>query len=151
MCLQRWKTIFFCKYHERVNFAVTWLRRGSAIIVILHIVISVCLIACGPADAIALAAKHDSLPNATHCPAHPDSNDSQDSQLPDRAPLCEQTHIGVVLASSSRYISDSHHAQLAVPQLMLVALEVFIFPHSSTLLTHMLHWSIPPLADTLRL
>ena len=138
-------------YSERMKFDVTRSRRLRVTLAILLIVIPVCLITCGPADAIDLAANHDSLPNATHCPAHPDSNDSQDSQLPDRAPLCEQTHIGVVLASSSRYISDSHHAQLAVPQLMLVALEVFIFPHSSTLLTHMLHWSIPPLADTLRL
>ena len=131
--------------------AIGWSHQSSAVIVVLQIMVPVCLMTCGDASAKDLATRHDLPPNATHCPAHPDSNDSQDSQLPDRAPLCEQTHIGVVLASSSRYISDSHHAQLAVPQLMLVALEVFIFPHSSTLLTHMLHWSIPPLADTLRL
>jgi hypothetical protein len=151
MSLQRWTTVFQFKYYERVKFAVTrWCRR-SVTIAILPIVIPVCLIVCGPADAIDLAAKHDSLPNATHCPAHPDSNDSQDSQLPDRAPSCERTHFGVPVTSSSTYISDSHNLQLVVPQLTLVQLDVFVFPHSSTLLTHMLHSSISPLAGTLRL
>ena len=151
MSLQRWTTTVQLKYCERVKFAVTRWRRRSVTIAILPIVIPVCLIACGPADAIDLAAKHDSLPNATHCPAHSDSNDSQDSQLPDRVPSCERTHFGVPVTSSSTYISDSHNLQLVVPHLTLVQLDVFVFPHSSTLLTHMLHSSISPLAGTLRL
>jgi len=151
MRLQRWKTTFQCKYHERVNFVVTWLRRGSAIIAILHIVISVCLIACGPANAIDLAAKHDSLPNATHCPAHPDSNDSQDPQLPERAPSCGQTDISIIFDSLNTSVSRAQSAQLVVLHLTLVELDVSAFPHSFTLPIHVLHSSIPPAAGTLRL
>ena len=151
MSLQRRTTVFQFKYYERVKFAVTrWCRR-SVTIAILPIVIPVCLIVCGPADAIDLAANHDSLPNATHCPAHPDSNDSQDSQLPDRAPSCERTHFSVRVTPSSTYFSDSDNLQLVAVHPTLVQLAVFAFPHSSTLPIQVIHSSISPLAGTLRL
>ena len=138
-------------YSERMKFDVTRSRRLRVTLAILLIVIPVCLITCGPADAIDLAANHDSLPNATHCPAHPDSNDSQDSQFPDRAPSCERTHFGVRVTPSSTYISDSGNLQLVVPHPTLVQLAVFAFPHSSTLPIQVIHSPIPPAAKTLRL
>ena len=151
MSLQRWTTTVQPKYCKRVKFAFTRWRRRSVTIAILPIVFPVCLITCGPADAIDLAANHDSLANATHCPAHPDSNDSQDSQLPDRAPSCERTHFGVRVTPSSKYLSDSDNLQLVVPHLTLVQLAVVAFPHSSTLPIQVSHSSISPAAKTLRL
>ena len=142
---------FQLNYSERMKFAVTRWRQRSVALAILPIVIPVCLIACGPADAIDLAANHDSLPNATHCPAHPDSNDSQDSQLPDRDPSCERTPFGIRVTPSSTYISDSDNLQLVVPHLTLVQLAVVAFPHSSTLPIQVIHSSISPAAKTLRL
>ena len=149
MSLQRWTTTVQLKYCERVKFAVTRWRRRSVTIAILPIVIPVCLIACGPADAIDLAAKHDSLPNATHCPAHPDSNDSQDPQLPEHAPSCGQTHISIIFDSLNASVSGTQSAQLVVLHLTLVELDVSAFPHSFTLPIHVLHSSIPPAAGTL--
>ena len=136
---------------RQVKRSIRWSHQSSAVLAILQIMVPVCLMTCGPASAKDLATKHDLPPNATHCQAHPDSHDSQDSQFPDRASSCERTHIGVVLTSSRTYISDSHNLQLVVPRLTLVELDVFAFPHSSTLLTHVLRSSIPPLAGTLRL
>ena len=136
---------------QQVKRFIGWSHQSSAVLAILHIMVPVCLMACGPASAKDLATKSDLPPNATHCPAHPDSHDSQNSQFPDRAPSCERTHIGIVLTSSSTYISDSHNLQLVVPHLTLVELDVFAFPHSSTLLTHVRRSSISPLAGTLRL
>ena len=49
-------------YSERMKFDVTRSRRLRVTLAILLIVIPVCLITCGPADAIDLAANHDSLP-----------------------------------------------------------------------------------------
>ena len=131
---------------------IGWSYQSSVVIAVLQIMVPVCLMTCGPASAKDLATKYDLPPNATHCPAHPDSNDYQNSQPPDRTSSCERTYIGVVLTSSSRYIFDSpHRVQLIVPSLTLVELDVFVFPHSSTLPTHVLHSSIPPPAVTLRL
>ena len=138
-------------YSERMKFDVTRSRRLRVTLAILLIVIPVCLITCGPADAIDLAANHDSLANATHCPAHPDSNDSQDSQLPDRAPSCKRTHFSVRVTPSSKYLSDSDNLQLVVPHLTLVQLAVVAFPHSSTLPIQVIHSPIPPAAKALRL
>ena len=136
---------------RQVKCSIWWSYQSSTVLAILQIMIPVCLMICGPGSAQDLATEHDLPPNATRCPAHPDSHDSQDSQFPDRAPSCERTHIGVVLTSSSTYISDSQNLKLVVRHLTLVELNVFALPHSSTLLTHVLRSSIPPLAGTLRL
>ncbi len=106
---------------------IGWSYQSSMVIVVLQIMVPVCLMTCGPASAKDLTTKHDLPPNATHCPAHPDSNDSQNSQPPDRTSSCERTHIGVVLTSSSRYNFDSpHRVQLIVPSLTLVELDAFV-------------------------
>ena len=136
---------------RQMKRSIGWSVQNSAVLAVLQIMVPVCLMTCDLASVKDLPTKHDLPPNATHCPAHSDSHDSQDSQFPDRAPSCGRTYVGVVLTSSSIYISDSHNLQLVVPHLTLVQLDVFVFPHSSTLLTHMLHSSISPLAGTLRL
>ena len=130
---------------------IGWSHQTSVVIAFLQVIVPVCMATCGPVSAKDLGTKHDLPPNATHCQTHPDSHDSQDSQVPDRAPSCERTYIGIVLTSLSKYLSGSHSVQLVVPHLTLVELDVFAFPHSSTFLTHVLYSSIPPLAGTLRL
>ena len=134
-----------------MNFTSPVFRRSCASIAVLHIVVTVCLTACGPANTLDLTEKHDSPLNATHCPAHQDSNDSQDPQLPERAPSCGQRDIQIVSDSLNRSVSGTQSAQLVVLHLTLVELDVSAFPHSFTLPIHVLHSSIPPAAGTLRL
>ena len=136
---------------RQVKRSTGWSVHNTAILTVLQIMVPVCLMTCDLASVKDLPTKHDLPPNATHCPAHSDSHDSQDSQFPDRAPSCGRTYVGVVLTSSNIHISDSHNLQLVVPHLTLVELDVFAFPHSSTLLAHVLRSAIPPLASTLRL
>jgi len=136
---------------RQVKPFISWSHQSCLGLAIPQIMVSVRLMTCGPASAKDLPTKSDLPTNATHCPVHQDSHDSQDSQFPDRASLCERMQIGIVLTSLRTDISDSYNFQLVVPHRTLVEPDVFAFLHSSTLLTHVRRSSISPLAGTLRL
>ena len=72
-----------------------WLALVPAVV---HVVLPVCLLACGSLSMEAAIHDHDATASSVRCLAHEDSQRSDDSQAPDAAPTCDRSHsaLGII-------------------------------------------------------
>ena len=72
-----------------------WLALVPAVV---HVVLPVCLLACGSLSMEAATHDHDATASSVRCLAHEDSQRSDDSQAPDAAPTCDRSHsaLGII-------------------------------------------------------
>ncbi|MAW63829.1 MAG: hypothetical protein CL473_07595 [Acidobacteria bacterium] len=136
---------------QRVNRTLGRSHWASAVTVVFQVVAPVCMLTCEPTSAEGIVTKHHPTTNVTHCPTHPDSHHSRDSQSPDPLPSCEQTYVGIARTSPGHDVADSSHAQLSVLDQSLVEPDAPSSSFAFTLLTRTFSPSVSPLALNLRL
>jgi hypothetical protein len=74
---------------------VRWLALVPAVV---HVLLPVCVLACGSPSMDAANQDHDATKSSVRCLAHEDSQRSDDSQSPDVAPTCDRSHgaLGII-------------------------------------------------------
>lgn len=72
-----------------------WLALVPAVV---HVVLPVCVLACGSLSMEAATHDHDATASSVRCLAHEDSQRSDDSQSPDVDPNCDRSHgaLGII-------------------------------------------------------
>ena len=136
---------------QRMNRTLGWSHWASAVTVVFQVVVPVCMLTCEPMSAEGVVTKHHPTTNVTHCPTHPDSHHSRDSQSPDPLPSCAQTYVGIARISPGQDVANSSNAQLSVFDQSLVEPKAASSSFAFTLLTRTFSPSVSSLALNLRL
>jgi len=81
-----------------VNWQTSGVRWLPLVAAVVHVVLPVCVLACGSPSMEAATHDPDATIGSVRCLAHEDSQRSDDSQAPDAAPTCDRSHsaLGII-------------------------------------------------------